>query len=400
VGGIAAFALAVAAGCGGGGAARDENAGPAAILVSPQNVVFAESRRLESGVPFTGELVSTEVVDLLARFDGDIETVLVKEGERVRSGQPLALFRARDVRDELSAAQADVAAARAAIAVAQNNERRARRLLDAGAAAPRELEAAEAQLAAAQAQLAAAGARANRAQEDVGRLDVPSPMAGMVSRVHVHTGERAMAGDPIVTVVATDTLELTARLPADALGRVQPGAPIRFEVDGFPDRSFEDAIERINPSTEPGTRQVRFYARIPNTDGRLVSGLFARGRVITGVRDDATAAPLAALRQEGSDQVVYRLRGGVAGRVPVQIGLTDEVAEVAELIGPLAPGDTLLTGVLPGIRDGAPVKILEGKGSTGAVSGTGSPRPAGAGDAQPADGGAPSASRNVATSTR
>src|SRR5512140_2700146 len=128
------------------------------LLVKAADVVLTATQVLESGIPFTGELNPQEVTEITARFDGDLQEVRVKEGQRVRKGQSLAVYRPRDMRDASTAADAGLAAAK--------------KLLDAGAAAPSDLEAAAAARAAAEAQVSAAEAAANHAQENSDRLVV------------------------------------------------------------------------------------------------------------------------------------------------------------------------------------------------------------------------------------
>lgn len=355
----ALLALVAAGGCGHRGA---ESATPVAqaVLVSPADVVLARTAALETGTAFTGELQPTQITMVKCRFDGDIDRVLVREGQSVRRGQALATYRPRDIEDRLRAAEAQVLAATAALRAAENGEARARRLFEAGAAASSDLEAAEAQRTAAQAGLDQAEAMRNVAREDAERLDVPSPIAGRVSRVAIHAGDRTLVGDPLFQIVDTDTLELSATVPSEALARVQPGTPIRFTVDAFPGEVFRGEVSRVNPTTEPGTRQLRIYTRLANPGDKLVGGLFASGRVVDEARPGATAAPVAAVRKEGSEQVVYRLRGGVAERVAVSLGIIDEEAGICELLGGIAPGDSLLTGILPGLRGGVRVTVLAG----------------------------------------
>lgn len=350
------------AGCARDRAESQSTSAEAQVLVSASDVARAETRRLESGVTFTGELTPAEIVQVNARFEGDLESVKVHEGERVQQGTPLAIYRPRDIRDQLQAAEAGLLSAQAALLAAQNGERRAQRLLAAGAAAPSDLEVAQAQRAAAEAQVKAAQAYFNTAQENASRLNVPSPITGWVSKVYRHGGDRTLVGDPIAQVVDTRVLELSATVPSEALERVQPGAPIRFKVDGFPGEDFAGEVSRVSPTTEPGTRQVRIYMRLPNPDGRLVGGLFASGRVIDSIKEQATAAPVAALRTEGTASVVYRVAQGRAKRVPVTVGLIDEAAGAVELIGEVSPGDSLLTGVVAGLRDGARVRVLVANG--------------------------------------
>lgn len=352
-------------GCGGDQGRAAENAEDPPLLVNPADVALVAERTLESGVSFTGELLPIETVAVVSRFDGDLGEVLVREGQAVRQGERLAVFRPREVGDRLLAAEAQLLAAQAALSAAENGERRARRLVEAGAAAPSQLEAAQAQRAAAQAMVDAAAAQRNQAQEDAEKLAVPSPIAGWVSQVFAHGGDRTAIGDRLMIIVDTSTLELSATVPSEALGRVTRGSPIRFRVDAFPGEVFTGEVDRVNPTTEPGTRQVRLYMRLPNPDGRLIGGLFASGRVIDTVREKTAAAPMAALRQEGQEKVVYRLDGGQVRRVAVRTGLVDEETGLVELIGSVAPGESLLVGVQPGLKDGLRVRFVQSNSRNG-----------------------------------
>jgi len=326
------------------------------LSLAPQSFVVAVSRRLEQGLTFSGQLEPAEVVEVKARFDGDLESVKVREGEAVRRGQSLASFRRAMVEGEWKAAEAEELAAQAALVAAQNGARRAHRLFEAGAASASDVETADAQEKAATARREAAQANRTRAGENADDLSVPSPINGWVSAVAAHGGDRVAVGDPILTLVDTRELELSATVPSESLAKVAPGTAITFHLDAFPGESFEGRVSRVNPATEPGTRQLRIYTRIVNSDGRLVGGLFATGQVVEAAKDGALGAPVACLRQEGSETVVYAVRAGRAKRVPVTVGLRDETANLIELQGEVVPGDSLLVGVLPGIRDGVRVR--------------------------------------------
>jgi RND family efflux transporter MFP subunit len=367
--GVAVAALAISA-CGRSPRADSSEAAPPVLLVGPEHLARVEVRRLEAGVPFTGELRPHLTVSVKAHIVGDLEAVHVREGERVRAGQPLARFEPRDTADRHATAEADLLAARAQATSAESDLRRVERLLAAGAASPAELEAAKALAEAAAARVRLAEAARNRSAEDVEKLDVPSPIAGVVSQRLVHPGDHMAAGDPLMTVVSTDILELAASIPAGALARARVGSPVRFQVDAFPGETFSGQVARVNPVTEPGTRQVQIYAQLPNPDGRLVGGLFATGRVVDAVAEKALAVPVATLRQEEDGRVVYAVKNGVATRIPVATGLADEAAGMVEVLTPgaggaaLAAGDSLLVGTLPGLRPGAVIRVT-GAGGAG-----------------------------------
>jgi RND family efflux transporter MFP subunit len=357
-------ALFVLASCGNRTASENHDSEPQ-VLVSAANVALVESRRLESGVSFTGELLPSETVEVVARFDGDLESMLVREGQRVHRGQKLAVYKAREVQGALEAAQADVQAAQAGLVAMESAVRRAKRLVEAGAAAPADFETAEAQYKAAEARVRAAQAKLNVAEENAASLDVPSPIDGIVSKTYVHSGDRTAVGDRLLQVVDTSVLELSATVPSEMLSFVQPGMPIEFHVDAYPGETFTGHVDRLNPTTEAGTRQVRIYTRLSNPEDRLVGGLFASGRLIRATKENATTAPLGCLRLEGSEQVVYRVHDGIAQRIAVQTGLVDDEAGVVETVGAVAPGDSLLMGVLPGLRPDVRVRILSGTTANG-----------------------------------
>lgn len=346
-----------------------ERATAQAILVSGSDVTTVALERLEGGITLTGELAPVDVVIVGARFDGDLESVAVREGDAVRKGQSMAAFQPRDVRNSLQAAEAELLAAKSVLVSAENGARRAQKLLEAGAAAPSDREAAEAAYTAAEARVRTAQALYDLAKDNSDELTVPAPINGWVSRVVVHAGDHVLSGDPLFTVVRRDVLELSATIPSEALGRARLGSPISLKVDAYPGEVFTGTLDRINPTTEPGTRQVRVYTLVSNSDGRLVGGLFASGRIIDSVREQAVTASVNVLRREGTDQVVYRLKNGAAERLVVETGLIDEERGRVELLGSVEAGDSLLTGVVPGLRPGALVRVIQNGGeSTPATS--------------------------------
>jgi multidrug efflux pump subunit AcrA (membrane-fusion protein) len=151
-------------------------------------------------------------------------------------------------------------------------------------------------------------------------------------------------------------MRLEAAIPAASLAEVQPGMAVRFRVSGYGTRDFDGRVTQVNPSADPATGQVRLYVALPNGSGTLVSGLFAEGRVATASRE-TLGAPFAAIDQRGLRPVVVRLRNGAIERVEVVLGVRDDGAELVEVIGALAAGDTLLLGTAQGITAGTAVRV-------------------------------------------
>ena len=106
------------------------------------------------------------------------------------------------------------------------------------------------------------------------------------------------------------------------------------------------------------TRQISVYAKVPNADGRLVSGLFVEGRVATQARE-VPSLPRAAIDRSGTTTTVMAVRGGKVERVTVTLGLEDEVAERVEIAAGLTVGEQVLVGPARSLAPGTAVEIRQ-----------------------------------------
>jgi membrane fusion protein, multidrug efflux system len=145
-------------------------------------------------------------------------------------------------------------------------------------------------------------------------------------------------------------------VPSEQLGAISVGATVNFQVRGYPGQTFAGRIERISPMADPVTRQVPIFVTIPNTQGRLVAGLFAEGRVVQEVKR-ALVVPLTAVNERGGAPWVLRVRDGKAEKVQVTLGLRDGQTERVEIAAGAAAGDVLLVGAAQGMTPGTPVRI-------------------------------------------
>jgi RND family efflux transporter MFP subunit len=185
----------------------------------------------------------------------------------------------------------------------------------------------------------------------------------------VSTGDVVSPGTEMYSVVDPSSMRLEGNVPADQLGQVSVGAPVRFSVTGYPDRTFVGRITRVAPVADPSTRQVQILASIPNAGNTLVGGLFAEGRVASQTRE-GLLVPADAIDARGIRPTVVRVKGGRVERVNVEVGLRDDARELVEVRTGLAAGDTLLRGAAQGISNGTTVRV--------AAVGDQASRPAGA----------------------
>ena len=354
--GVAAATSAACGRPGTGGEARP--AEPAVVEIGPENVVTVVREEIRVGPLVSGELRPMHEARVRAEIGGAVLRVVPDEGQVVTKGTLLAVIEAPTQRDAVTSAQSSLRSAEQSLAVATREAQRAETLLAAGAIAERDLDLARNAATAAQAQVADARTRLISAEKTLGDATVRAPMTGIVSRRHVGAGDVVGPGAELYTIIDPSSMLLEASVPSGELAAVKLGAPVVFEVRGYPGQTFEGHIERISPVADPVTRQVPIFVDIPNSGSQLVAGLFAEGRIARETRM-ALVVPDTAVNTAGARPWVMRVRGDVAERVDVTLGLRDERTERVEITGAVAEGDRLLVGAAQGISPGTPIRVRE-----------------------------------------
>lgn len=362
----AAAAALLAAACGRGGAAKESAAPAQPVTLSPENVAVVAERTLRSGPELSGTLRAKREAAIRAEVAGAVLEVLAETGERVKAGQLLARIDEAALQDALLAARSGVGAAKNGLQVAEANAERARTLAKAGALAVQQAEQAEAALEGARAQLADAQARLSLAEQQAGKTRVRAPFGGVVAQRHASAGDVVAPGAPLFTVIDPARLQFEGSIPAARLGEVRAGAPVELSVTGFEGQRFGGELERIAPAVDPSTGQVRVYVDVDNAQGRLISGLYARGRV-AAASATGLAAPVAAVDASTEPPTVMRVEDGKAVKVPVKLGVRDDAAGLVAVASGVGAGDVLVLGSARAtLAEGAPVQVADGRAGAAA----------------------------------
>jgi RND family efflux transporter MFP subunit len=344
------------AACGQGKKQAAEDQKPPEIVLGPADTAVVVQGPITAGPALSGTLTATEEATVRAQLGGTVLEAEAEPGERVLAGQVLARLDTAALQDALQSSRSAVTTARSQLSLARREEERQRALVAAGAVARRNVETAEQQTVAARAQLSLAQAQLAQAQEQLGNTRITAPFAGVVSEKPFSAGDVVQPGTALYTIVDPSSLELEAAVPAGQLAALRIGAPVTFAVNGLADRAFAGRITRINPAVDPQTRQVRVYAEIPNTEGELVAGLFAEGRVATEERDGLTV-PVDAIDRTMQRPAILVVREGKVRRVDVQLGLRDEQAQRVEIRRGAQAGEIVLVGAAQEISPGTPVRL-------------------------------------------
>ena len=217
-------------------------------------------------VPAQVEFDPRRVAVVSPRTDGRLERLTVVEGDRVRSGQVVALLNSK----EFLVAQSDLqqAARRAALLSGSVDATGANALLQAARRRLVLLGVSEREI-----------ARIESGGETALYLPLLAPFSGSITKGHVLTGQAVHAGDPVFTVADLSVVDVIAEVPERSLPMVRVGQGASVSVAAFPDQPFAGRVERLRDELNPETRTVRAVIHVANTNGRLRAGMFATVRL-------------------------------------------------------------------------------------------------------------------------
>jgi cobalt-zinc-cadmium efflux system membrane fusion protein len=315
-------------------------------------------RPVAIAVPLTGEVTFDErrVAHLSLPAEGVIRKVHVGAGERVKRGQPLLEVESIG----LGEAESELLEARATLRLARKNLDRQAELHDAKITSEREYlearrehEAARIREEGARAKLHRLGVTAGELERlgrkgaagAGGRLTLRAPVDGTVLQLHAVAGEQVRPEESLAVIGDLGSLWLLADLYEGDLGKVGPrpeGATATVRVKAFPDRTFRGTVELVGATMDETTRTVKVRIAIPNPDGLLRPGMFARVELWQPGAEEVLAAPEdAVLADEGRSFVFVHHHDDYYVRRPVEVGR--RFGGWVELRSGPAGGETVVT---------------------------------------------------------
>jgi len=321
----------------------------------PPTFAVAEVSRanLEYSVLASGTIDAIERVSVGAQATGQLKSLKVELGDRVKKGQLVAeiddLTQQNELRNAEAALQTRRAERAAKVATLKQAElafKRQRQMLAADASSREAYETAEATLAVTRAEIASLDAQIAQAeiQVDTARVNlgytrIVSPIDGMVVAVVTKEGQTVnsiQSAPTIIKVAQVDTMTIKAQISEADVTRVKAGLPVYFTILGEPDQRYhatlravepapdsiqkDDATSSLTSSSSSSTTAAVYYNGlfdVPNPDEKLRISMTAQVFIVLGEAKDAVVVPASALGKRGED-----------GRYAVRVVGNDNKTEV------------------------------------------------------------------------
>lgn len=337
---------------------QNTGGGAGGPMPPPQvGVLTVQPGPVDLATELPGRLEAARTAQVRARVTGIVKRRLFTEGSVVRAGQSLFEIDAAPYRAALDSALATQARAEALLAQAQATLERNRPLAAAKAISQQEWVASEAAHKSAQADLAAAQAAVQQARLNVEYAAVNAPIGGLIGRALVTEGALVSQTEAtlLATIQQTDRLYVNFTQSASELmrlrrsvetGQLQGGASAQVKVV-LDDGSVHPQPGRLlfsDVTVDPTSGQVTLRAEVPNPKGTLMPGLFVKVRL-----DQARSANAILVPQ----QAVTR---GASGDTLLVVGADGQVSQRSVRLGGSRGTDWV---VLDGLKAGEQV-IVDG----------------------------------------
>jgi len=335
------------------------SAAPVALEFAAADLASVEPAALTRWLPLSGTLQPVDQTTVKSKVSGEIRQVTFREGQAVKAGQVIVRFDTADLDAKLTDRIGALEAGRAQLALAEKTRAQNQLLLKQNFISQTAYDSAESNLSVSQGTLKSIEAQAQLAKNALRDAVVLAPLSGTVAKRHVQPGEKVSFDAPLVTIVDLTEMELQAMVPANDIPELSLGMKVALAIDGFGDRRFTGTIERINPTTEAGTRAILVYIHIPNPDAALRGGMFGTGRVTLAAGAPVPTLPAVAVHVEAGQNFVWTIENGKLARRIVTVGRRDDTAGRVEIKTSLPAGTRILAAPFDNLKVGAPALVRE-----------------------------------------
>jgi membrane fusion protein, multidrug efflux system len=348
----------------------------------------AQIKDVRRQVDVVGTLAAREEVVVSAEVAGRVARLVHDLGDRVAAGAPLIeldpeklQYRADGQRAALDQARARygasgdgelpgldkvpaVVSTTAQLADAQQQLDRAKNLSSRNLLSRSDLETAQTRFDTAKAahDQALASARQLRAdieaqssslrlaQRELRDAVIRAPFDGYVAERLVSPGQFVQPQAPVMRIVRLQPLKLTAEVPEKFAPWIETGRDMAVRVDAFPGKLFTGKVVRIAPGVNLKSRAFAIEGEVPNPDGKLKPGTFARVQITTDRVDRAVTIPVAAVQSRyGTNRVFLVQNGQLAGK---EIVLGDRLGDRVEVSEGLDAGTEIVAADVEQLADG------------------------------------------------
>lgn len=310
-------------------------------------------RDVQKVVNATGEVRAIDLVTIGAQVSGKIEHLHVKVGQEVKKGDLIAEIDSTTQQNEvdinksrLDSYQAQLAAAKVSLEVAEKQYKRMQKLKKGNAASEEDLEnaldtyeTAKSRVVELESSIKETEISLSTAETNLGYTKITAPLDGTVVSVPVKEGQTinaAMNTPTIVQVANLDNMEIVIEISEGDIGNIKPGVKVTYSILADLNKIYETTLQSIDPGltlltngeyTEvvDSSEAIYYYGRliVPNEDGILRIGMTTQNVIYVESAENVLTVPVVAVKEAGDKEYVEVLTKKGVERRDITTGVSD-----------------------------------------------------------------------------
>ena len=299
-----------------------------------------------------GFIEPNQGVTLANQSAGVIDKIAFHSGTNVKEGQPLVML-------DSSVEKADLKSAEAKLPAAQAKYKRYQGLYKKGSVSKETLDDAEASYFSLKSDI-------DSLKATIDRREIKAPFAGVVGIRNVYLGQYLQIGTDIVRLEDTSVMRLRFTVPQTDISRIRLDQQVDIFVDSYPETSFQGSITAIEPAVSVQSGLIQVQADIPNSDGKLRSGMFARANIILPTIENQVTVPQTAITFTlyGDNVYIISEKDGEKRVKQQVIKVGERVRDIAHILKGVEPGDVVVTSGQVRLSNDAKVRVVENDATT------------------------------------
>ncbi|NET01662.1 MAG: efflux RND transporter periplasmic adaptor subunit [Sphaerospermopsis sp. SIO1G1] len=372
------------------------------------DAAIARTQSLTKQVDYIGNATPYRTVSVRSQVEGRLIALNLDVGDRVKRGQiisqidnvllkaslqqaeaELATSQSEVVRAkaQISNAQAEVEKAKLELLQAQSDSQRQQKLFKEGAiseqtaqqakttaltsqkalkAAIEQVRTEKQAVEAGQGRVFAQKALVKAAKERLSYSQIISPITGVVAEKVTEPGNLLQPGNEVIKIADLSRIKVIVQVSELELSKVQVGQSVKVRLDAFPNETIIGRVSRISPTADPRARLIPVEVVIPNSEGKIASGLLARVNfttqnaprvVIPETAINSKKSPKTSAQIQSSKIFIVQEQDGKTTVKQRAVTLGKKADDQVEILSGLQPGERYVVRSSKSLKDGETVKL-------------------------------------------
>lgn len=323
----------------------------------PVNIETIQRRSLNSYIVLNGIVEPERKVEVFARLSAYVKQIVKEEGALVKEGDVLAVL--DDIEVRISHEQARIALDQAKLSLdeAEQNLVRARELFARDLISEQEYQAQDAVHKQRQLDYKNREQNFQNLELQLSWTRIRANASGYITERLIEVGGRINPNQQVFTIEDFTPLLVRVFVPTSDSIKLRTGMSASVATEVIPGTDFGGRVTLINPRIDVQTGTVRVTVEVYDESLRLKPGMFVQVRIAIGQKEDVLVIPRKAILYRQNKTYAFVVENGRAAQREIVLGLTEE--DLAEVLGGLEEGETIVSVGVENLKDGQPVEVLQ-----------------------------------------